>query len=76
MSKSYAAGTCERAGSRFGVPGGITINNVQPGAVDTEMNPAEGEFADMLKKLMAPPRYGTVEEIAEMVAYLASPEVG
>ena len=32
-------------------PRGITINNVQPGAVDTEMNPAEGEFADMLKKL-------------------------
>jgi len=47
-----------------------------PGAVDTEMNPAEGEFADMLKKLMAPPRYGTVEEIAGMVAYLANPEAG
>jgi 3-oxoacyl-[acyl-carrier protein] reductase len=47
-----------------------------PGAVDTEMNPAEGEFADMLKKLMAPPRHGTVEEIAGMVAYLASPEAG
>jgi 3-oxoacyl-[acyl-carrier protein] reductase len=38
------------------------------------MNPAEGEFADMLKKLMAPPR--TVEEIAGMVAYLANPEAG
>jgi 3-oxoacyl-[acyl-carrier protein] reductase len=38
------------------------------------MNPPEGEFADMLKKLMAPPRYGTVEEIAGMVAYLANPE--
>jgi NAD(P)-dependent dehydrogenase (short-subunit alcohol dehydrogenase family) len=40
------------------------------------MNPAEGDFAEMLKKLMALPRYGTVDEIAGMVAYLASPEAG
>jgi 3-oxoacyl-[acyl-carrier protein] reductase len=38
------------------------------------MNPATGEFADMLKSLMALPRYATVDEIAGMVAYLASPE--
>jgi 3-oxoacyl-[acyl-carrier protein] reductase len=38
------------------------------------MNPAEGEFADSLKALMALPRYGTSEEVAGMVAYLASPE--
>jgi 3-oxoacyl-[acyl-carrier protein] reductase len=40
------------------------------------MNPANGEFAEMLKKLMALPRYGTVDEIAGMVAYLASSEAG
>jgi 3-oxoacyl-[acyl-carrier protein] reductase len=40
------------------------------------MNPASGEFAETLKKLMALPRYGTVEEIAGMVACLASPEAG
>jgi inorganic pyrophosphatase len=57
-------------------PRGITINNVQPGAVDTDMNPAEGEFAEMLKKLMALPRYARVDEIAAMVAYLAGPEAG
>ena len=75
MSKSALQGPVKGLARDLG-PRGITINNVQPGAVDTEMNPAEGEFADMLKKLMAPPRHGTVEEIAGMVAYLASPEAG
>jgi 3-oxoacyl-[acyl-carrier protein] reductase len=75
MSKSALQGPVNGLARDLG-PRGITINNVQPGAVDTEMNPAEGEFADMLKKLMAPPRHGTVEEIAGMVAYLASPEAG
>ena len=74
MSKSALQGLVGLA--RDLGPRGITINNVQPGPVDTEMNPAEGEFAEVLKKLMALPRYGTVEEIAGMVAYLASPEVG
>ena len=73
MSKSALHGPVKGLARDLG-PRGITINNVQPGAVDTEMNPAEGEFADMLKKLMAPPRYGTVEEIAGMVAYLANPK--
>jgi 3-oxoacyl-[acyl-carrier protein] reductase len=38
------------------------------------MNPANGELAEMLKKFMALPRYGTVDEIAAVVAYLAGPE--
>ncbi|MOA54340.1 Cyclic-di-GMP-binding biofilm dispersal mediator protein [compost metagenome] len=50
--------------------------DVQPGPVDTDMNPAEGEFADSLKPLMAVGRYGRVEEIASFVAYLAGPESG
>ena len=54
-------------------PRGITVNNVQPGPVDTDMNPAAGPFADGLRALMALPRYGTVDEIAELVAYLAGP---
>jgi 3-oxoacyl-[acyl-carrier protein] reductase len=57
-------------------PRGITVNNVQPGPVDTDMNPAEGAFAESLKKLMALPRYGHADEIAAMVAYLAGPEAG
>jgi 3-oxoacyl-[acyl-carrier protein] reductase len=73
MSKSALQGLVKGLARDLG-PRGITINNVQPGPVDTEMNPSEGEFAEMLKKLMALPRYGKVEEIAGMVAYLASPE--
>ena len=40
-------------------PRGITVNNIQPGPIDTDMNPADGDFAAMLRKLMALPRYGT-----------------
>ncbi|MEH2338300.1 3-oxoacyl-ACP reductase family protein [Nostoc sp.] len=73
MSKSALQGLAKGLARDLG-PRGITINNVQPGPITTDMNPPEGEFAQMLKKLMALPRYGTVEEIAGMVAYLASPE--
>lgn len=52
----------------------ITVNTIQPGPVDTDMNPEQGEFAETLKNLMALPRYGTADEIAGMVAYLASQE--
>jgi 3-oxoacyl-[acyl-carrier protein] reductase len=54
----------------------ITVNTIQPGPVDTDMNPAEGQFAEMLKGFMALKRYGTTNEIAGMVAYLAGPEAG
>lgn len=57
-------------------PRGITVNNVQPGPVDTDMNPANGPFADTLRGHMALGRYGTTAEIAGFVAYLASPEAG
>ncbi|HEY9727253.1 MAG TPA: SDR family oxidoreductase [Chroococcales cyanobacterium] len=73
MSKSALQGLVQGLSRDLG-PRGITINNVQPGPIATEMNPPEGEFAEMLKKQMAVPRYGTVEEIAGMVAYLAGPE--
>lgn len=73
MSKSALQGLVKGLAHDLG-PRGITINNVQPGPIATEMNPPEGDFAEMLKKLMALPRYGSVEEIAGMVAYLASPE--
>jgi len=57
-------------------PRGITVNNVQPGPVDTDMNPATGPFADTLRGHMALGRYGQPAEIASFVAYLASPEAG
>ena len=75
MSKSALHGLVKGLARDLG-PRGITINTVQPGPVDTDMNPAEGEFAEMLKKLMALPRYATPDEIAAMVAYLVGPEAG
>jgi 3-oxoacyl-[acyl-carrier protein] reductase len=55
-------------------PRNITVNNVQPGPVNTDMNSENGPFADTLKSLMALKRYGRTEEIAGMVSYLAGPE--
>jgi len=55
-------------------PQGITVNLVQPGPVDTEMNPADGgELADTNKRLTALGRYGKTAEIAAVVAFLAGP---
>lgn len=53
---------------------GITINNVAPGPVDTDLNPANTDFAKMSIQFMALPRYAAGEEIASLVAYLASSE--
>jgi 3-oxoacyl-[acyl-carrier protein] reductase len=75
MSKAAIVGLTRGLARDLG-PRGITINNVQPGPVDTDMNPDGGEFAETLKGLMALPRYGRTEEIASFVAYLAGPEAG
>jgi 3-oxoacyl-[acyl-carrier protein] reductase len=76
MSKSALVGLVQGMARDLG-PRGITVNNVQPGPVATDMNPADSEFAEMLKKqFMALPRYGSADEIAAMVAYLAGPEAG
>lgn len=76
MSKSALQGLVQGLARDLGARG-ITINNVQPGPINTEMNPEKGEFAEMLKKqFLALPRYGTSEEVAAMVAYLAGPEAG
>jgi len=75
MSKSAIVGLTKGLARDLG-PRGITVNNVQPGPVDTDMNPASGDFAETLKGLMALPRYGKDEEIASFVAYLAGPEAG
>ena len=53
---------------------GITVNNVQPGPIDTELNPATSEWAEPQKANTALGRYGHVDEIAAMVAFLAGPE--
>ena len=73
MSKSalsaFTRGLARDLGAR-----GITVNLVQPGPTDTDMNPAEGAHADGQRALMAIPRYGDASNIAGMVAWLASEE--
>jgi 3-oxoacyl-[acyl-carrier protein] reductase len=73
MSKSALTGLVKGLSRDLG-PKGITINNVNPGPVNTDMNPETGDFAVALHGLMAIPRHGHPDEIAGMVAYLASPE--
>ncbi|MPT24117.1 MAG: SDR family oxidoreductase [Starkeya sp.] len=54
-------------------PADITVNVVQPGATDTDMNPAHGEQADGMRALTPLGRYGSPADIAAAVAFLASP---
>jgi 3-oxoacyl-[acyl-carrier protein] reductase len=53
---------------------GITVNNVQPGPIDTDLNPAAGDWAVPQKAVTALNRYGSVQEVAALVAFIASPE--
>ena len=75
MSKAALVGLVKGLARDLG-PRGITINNVQPGPIDTDLNPADSDFGAMLRTLMALPRYGAAEEVAALVAYLAGPEAG
>lgn len=54
-------------------PNDITVNLVQPGATDTDMNPADGEQADGLRAMTALGRYGNPEDVAAAVTFLVSP---
>jgi 3-oxoacyl-[acyl-carrier protein] reductase len=67
--KMFAQGLSREVGSR-----GITVNNIQPGPIDTELNPASGEWAVPQKALTALNRYGSVDDIAAMVSFVAGPE--
>ncbi len=67
--KMFTQALAREIGSR-----GITVNNVQPGPIDTELNPATGDWAVPQKAATALNRYGRVDEIAAMVAFVAGPE--
>jgi 3-oxoacyl-[acyl-carrier protein] reductase len=69
--KMFTQGLSREVGSL-----GITVNNVQPGPIDTDLNPAAGEWATPQIANTALARYGTVEEVAALVAFVASPEAG
>lgn len=75
MTKAAVAGLTRGLARDLG-PRAITVNNVQPGPTATDMNPAEGEFAEGMKSMLALGRYADTGEIAALVAYLAGPEAG
>jgi len=67
--KIFTQALSREVGSR-----GITVNNVQPGPIDTDLNPAAGDWSVPQKAATALNRYGHVDEIAAMVAFVAGPE--
>ena len=67
--KMFTQGLAREVGGRA-----ITVNNVQPGPIDTDLNPASGDWATPQIAVTALKRYGTVEEVAALVAFVASPE--
>jgi len=69
--KMFAQSLSREVGDR-----GITVNNVQPGPIDTDLNPAAGEWATPQKAVTALKRYGTVAEVAALVAFIAGPDSG
>lgn len=71
LSKSALQGLARGLARDFGRRG-ITVNVVQPGPVDTDMNPADGPFAEQLRRSMAIGRYAHADEVAALVAFLAS----
>ncbi|RPK89320.1 SDR family oxidoreductase [Streptomyces sp. ADI98-10] len=75
LSKSALVGLTKPLARELG-PRGITVNLIQPGPVDTDLNPADGLFAEGQRAATALGRFGTAEEVASLVAYLTSAEAG
>ncbi|MBS1081245.1 SDR family oxidoreductase [Gluconobacter kondonii] len=74
-SKAALRGMAKGLARDFG-PRGITVNVVQPGPTDTDMNPAGGPLKGKMHSFMAIKRHVTSAEVAGLVAYLAGPEAG
>jgi 3-oxoacyl-[acyl-carrier protein] reductase len=67
--KMFSQGLTREVGAR-----GITVNNVQPGPIDTDLNPAAGDWATPPVAITALGRYGLVDEVAALVSFIAGPE--
>jgi 3-oxoacyl-[acyl-carrier protein] reductase len=74
VASKAAVAAYSRGWSRDLGPRGITVNVVQPGAINTEMNPHDTAFADTLRAMTSLGRYGQPEEIAGAVAFLVGPD--
>lgn len=73
LSKAALVGFTKGLARDLGVRG-ITANVIHPGSTNTDMNPADGPFAEAQRNLMAIPKYGEPQDIASLVAWLASEE--
>jgi 3-oxoacyl-[acyl-carrier protein] reductase len=67
--KMFTQGLARELGAR-----GVTVNNVQPGPIDTDLNPASGDWAAGQKAAVPLDRYGHTDEVAALVAFVAGPE--
>ncbi|HEY0911279.1 MAG TPA: 3-oxoacyl-ACP reductase family protein [Bradyrhizobium sp.] len=67
--KMFTQGLAREVGDRA-----ITVNNIQPGPIDTDLNPASGDWATPQKANTVLNRYGTTDEVAALVAFVAGPE--
>jgi len=75
LTKSAVQGMVRGLARDFGARG-ITVNSIQPGPTDTDMNPSEGPMAELMHSFMAIKRHIHADEIAGLAAYLAGPEAG
>jgi cyclic-di-GMP-binding biofilm dispersal mediator protein len=72
LTKSAMQGMVRGLARDFGARG-ITVNSIQPGPTDTDMNPAEGPMAEHMHSFMAIPRHVHAGEVADYTVFLASP---
>ena len=72
MTKSAMQGMVRGLARDFGARG-ITVNAIQPGPTDSDMNPADGPMAEFMHSFMAIKRHAHASEIAELAAFLAGP---
>ncbi|MDR3638791.1 MAG: 3-oxoacyl-ACP reductase FabG [Isosphaeraceae bacterium] len=78
-ASKFAVAGLTRGWARELAPRKITVNDVQPGPIDTDMNPADAAknpVADFLRGVVPLGRYGTADEVAALVAFLATPQAG
>ncbi len=75
LSKSAVVGLSKGLARDLG-PRGITSNVVQPGPTDTAMNPADGPYAEAQRGALAIDRFGTADEVADLIVHLAGPSAG